>query len=153
MGMGFAGDLHSSPNVFFEGKRTYCTADSLPFEGRARVGMGFARGYPIHATRNDVMTALRIDVDRLQIALHGVSATVAEDFSTRIGRALEQRLSGLPADAVTAQLDLGLLELGRIDLKATPDAGALAGIVADRLVEVLAIRCATEKKEDTGGNG
>jgi hypothetical protein len=99
------------------------------------------------------MTALRIDVDRLQVALHGVSATVAEDFSTRIGRALEQRLSGLPADAVTAELDLGLLELGRIDLKDTPDAGALAGIVADRLVEVLAIRCATEKKEDTGGNG
>jgi hypothetical protein len=99
------------------------------------------------------MTALRIDVDRLQISLHGVSTTVAGDFSTRIGRALEQRLSGLPADAVTADLDLGMLELGRIDLKDTPDAGALAGIVADRLVEVLAMRCAAEKKEDAGGNG
>ena len=99
------------------------------------------------------MSALRIDVDRLQIALHGVSAGVAEDFSTRVGRPLEQRLSGLPADAVTADLDLGLLELGRIDLKDTPDAGALAGIVADRLVEVLTVRSATEKKENTGGNG
>ena len=98
------------------------------------------------------MTALRIDVDRLQIALHGVSATVAEDFSARIGRALEQRLSGFPADAVTADLDLGLLELGRIDLKDTPDAGALAGVVADRLVEVLAMRW-PEKKENAGGNG
>ena len=57
------------------------------------------------------MTALRIDVDRLQISLHGVSATVAEDFSTRIGRALEQRLSGLPADAVTADPDGGYLTL------------------------------------------
>ena len=99
------------------------------------------------------MTALRIDVDRLQVALHGVSAIVAEDFSTRIGRALEQRLSGLPADAVTAELDLGLLELGRIDLKDTPDAAALAGIVADRLVAVLAMRGAAHKKEDAGGNG
>ena len=99
------------------------------------------------------MTALRIEVDRLQIALHGVSATVAEDFSARIGRALEQRLSGFPADAVTADLDLGLLELGRIDVKDTPDAGALAGVVADRLVEVLAMRCVPEKKENAGGNG
>ncbi len=99
------------------------------------------------------MSAVRIDVDRLQVALRGVSATVAEDFSTRIGRALEQRLSGLPADAVIAALDLGLLELGRIDVKDTPDAGALAGIVADRLVEVLAMRCGREKKENGGGNG
>jgi hypothetical protein len=96
------------------------------------------------------MTAVRIDLDRLQVALHGVSAVVAEDFSTRIGRALEQRLSGLPADAVTAALDLGRLELGRIDLEHTPDAGVLAGIVADRLVELL---CANQHKDNAGGNG
>lgn len=97
------------------------------------------------------MSTVRIDVDRLQVALHGVSASVAEDFSTRIGRALQQRLSGLPADAVTAALDLRQLELGRIDLKDTPDAGALAGIVADRLVEMLAMRCGNKKTENRGG--
>jgi hypothetical protein len=98
------------------------------------------------------MSAVRIDVDRLQVALHGVSAAVAEDFSTRIGRALERRLGGLPAGAVTAALDLGLLDLGRIDLKDTPDAGALAGIVADRLVAMLAICCGGGKKEQGGGD-
>jgi hypothetical protein len=98
------------------------------------------------------VSAVQIEVDRLRVALHGVSAAVAEDFSTQIGRALEQRLSGLPADAVTAALDLGLLELGRIDLKDSPDAGALAGIVADRLVEMLAMRCGNEKIENGGGS-
>jgi hypothetical protein len=98
------------------------------------------------------MRAVRIDVDRLQVALHGVSAALAEDFPARIGRALEQRLSGLPADAVTAALELGLLDLGRIDLKESADAGALAGIVADRLVEVLAVRCRGEARKPGGGD-
>jgi len=96
------------------------------------------------------MSDLRIDVDRLQVALHGVSAGVAEEFSTRIGHALEQRLTRVPAGAISAQLDLGVLELGRIDLHDTPDAGALAGIVADRLVEVLATRDATRKGRNAG---
>lgn len=98
------------------------------------------------------MSAVRIEIDRLQVALYGVSATVAEDFPERIGRALEQRLNGLPAGAATSALDLGLLDLGRIDLKDTPDAGALAGIVADRLVEALAAHCGSEKKDNGGGN-
>jgi len=98
------------------------------------------------------VSAVRIEVDRLQVGLYGISAAVAEDFSTRISRALEQRLNGLPADAVTAALDLGLLDLGRIDLKDTPDAGALAGIVADRLVETVAMHCRRKKKDNGGGN-
>jgi predicted LPLAT superfamily acyltransferase len=98
------------------------------------------------------MSAVRIDVDRLQVALHGVPAALAEDFPARIGRALEQRLRGLRADAVTAALDLGLLELGRIDLTESVDAGALAGIVADRLVEVLAVRCCGEERKPGGGD-
>jgi hypothetical protein len=96
------------------------------------------------------MSAVRIDVDRLQVALHAVSATVAEDFPTRLGRALEQRLGVLPADSVTSALDLGFLELGRIDLKDGLDAGALAGVVADRLVAMLAARCGGAAKENSG---
>ena len=44
----------------------------------------------------------------------------------------------------TAELDLGLLELGASISRTRPTPRALAGIVADRLVEVLAMRCAAE---------
>jgi hypothetical protein len=98
------------------------------------------------------VSAVRVEVDRLQVSLHAVSATLAEDFSTRLRSAIEQRLSGLPANSVTTALDLPLLDLGRIELRDTPDAGVLAGIVADRLVQLLAVRCGSDKKENGGGN-
>ena len=79
---------------------------------------------------------VRIVIDRMQVALHGVSPDLGEAFPGELGRALEQRLTGPAADALAA-VDLRQLALGRIALEHTPEAGALAGLVAERLVEAL----------------
>ena len=88
----------------------------------------------------------RIAIDRMQVALHGVSPAVGEAFPGELGRALEQRLTGPVADALTA-VDLRQLALGRIALEHTPEAGALAGLVAERLVEALVARAGAARRD------
>jgi len=110
------------------------------------------------------MSDLRIDVDRLQVALHGVSAGVAEEFSTRIGHALEQRLTRVPSPFVgtfyrrpnpdsPAYVELNeRVEKGQVlcIVEAMKLMNEIENDVRGRLVEVLATRDATRKGRNAG---
>jgi hypothetical protein len=93
------------------------------------------------------MSALRIHLERLTLALHGVAAGVADDFGPALERALAARLGRLDGEPL-ARSDFSLREvrLPVVEAAAAADTAALAGMVADRLVEMLAAqaRSATE---------
>ena len=82
------------------------------------------------------MSRVSIDVGRLDLALHGVSAAVAEAAVEGLEGALRRRLGALPPDRRGAfeQADLAL---GALESGSALDAGALRGIIADRLVEAI----------------
>lgn len=94
------------------------------------------------------MSRLRIHLERLTLALHGVAAGVADDFGPELERALAARLGRLDGEPL-ARSDFSLREvrLPAVEAAAAADAAALAGMVADRLVELLAAQA------DSGNQG
>ncbi len=87
------------------------------------------------------MSGLCIQLDRLNLALHGVSADMAQALSDNLERALTERVGRLGGEPLSrADLALGGVSLGTIEATAGLDGAALAGIVAERLVEMLALR-------------
>ncbi|MCP4341210.1 MAG: hypothetical protein GY799_20595 [Desulfobulbaceae bacterium] len=81
----------------------------------------------------------RIEIDRIQIALHGVSSQVVEAATVDLEQELRRRLGGFPHNDMTA-FDMGELALGAVESKVTLDAAALRGIIADRLVQAIGNR-------------
>ena len=80
-----------------------------------------------------------IDIDRIQIALHGVSAQVVEAATEGLDKEVRRRLGVLPHLDMSA-FDMGELALGSVESKAVLDAAALRGIIADRLVQAISKR-------------
>ncbi|HEX6829700.1 MAG TPA: hypothetical protein VF104_12065 [Burkholderiales bacterium] len=87
------------------------------------------------------MSRLRIHLERLTLALHGVAAGVADDIGPELERALAERLGRLDGEPL-ARSDFSLREirLPAVEAAAAADTAALAGMVADRLVGMLAAR-------------
>lgn len=77
-----------------------------------------------------------IDIERLSIVLHGISAGVAEAAAEGLDAELRRRLGSLTGRALVSG-DLGIV---RLDANAggTLDAAALRGLIAERLVYALA---------------
>jgi len=84
------------------------------------------------------MSGFTIDIDRLNVALHGVSAVVAEEAMAGLESVLRRRLGGLRGSAVTSAVPE--LRIGPLDLPRGADAAALRALVADRLLEALVLR-------------
>ena len=83
------------------------------------------------------MSATTVDIDRIELAMFGVSAAEAEAAAGAIDTALRHRLAGWRPDIIgAAPVSLGDLDLGRIDI-ARLDAPALATLIADRLIAQL----------------
>jgi hypothetical protein len=84
------------------------------------------------------MSTTRIDIDRIELALFGVSPAEAQSATARIETLLRQRLASWRPDiAGAAPVSLGSLDLGRLDLATRLDAPALATLIADRLIAQL----------------
>jgi hypothetical protein len=88
------------------------------------------------------MSALNLDIDRLSLSLHGVSAEVAREAVADLAQELRRRLSSLPPQSLPS-LDMGGLAVGPLSAHSTLDAAALRGLIADRVMQALFDRHAT----------
>lgn len=77
-----------------------------------------------------------IDIDRLSLALHGVSAEIAEAAIAGLAPELRRRLGNLTERSLVTG-DLGVVHVGPILDQATLDVAALRALIAERLVLAL----------------
>ena len=97
------------------------------------------------------MAAVRVQLDSLRLTLHGVSAGVADGIAPQLERALAERLGRLGGEPlVRSDFSVRELRLPSIRVGGALDAAALAGIVADRLVEMLAMPARSGDEGRTG---
>jgi hypothetical protein len=92
------------------------------------------------------MSTLRLQLDRLDIRLHGVSAAVAERAVAGLAEALQSRLQGVTPGAAP-MIDLGGLELAPLQLDAGVDADGLRALLAERIGSAL------QRSVEGGGGG
>ena len=86
-------------------------------------------------------------VDRLRIAVHGVSSFVVEEAASGLETELRRRLGGRRGSwRVTA---LPTLRVGPLDLPPGADAAQLRGLIADRLLDVLFGGASEAEPEET----
>jgi hypothetical protein len=84
------------------------------------------------------MSSTTVDIDRIELTLHGVSPAEAQSAASEMGALLRQRLAGWRPDIAGASpVDLGNVDLGRVDVAALLDTRALATLIADRLIGQL----------------
>lgn len=92
------------------------------------------------------MSGAIVDIERLNIALHGVSAEIAEAAVAGLETALRRRLG---ATHMTRALDVPALRVDALDLPPGTDSAALRDLLADRLVQALGdSRMASQIEED-----
>ncbi len=82
------------------------------------------------------MSGISIDLNRLQISLHGVSAEVAESAMTGLDAELRRRLGRLSPGDLQLE-DRAELALDDIRVQGRIDASALRVLIAARLVTAL----------------
>ncbi|MGH8265245.1 MAG: hypothetical protein ACRET4_17335 [Steroidobacteraceae bacterium] len=80
--------------------------------------------------------SLSIDIERLSISLHGVSAQVAAAAASGLDGELRRRLGALAGRGLTSG-DLGSVRLGSIAVSGTLDAAQLRGLIVERLLLAL----------------
>lgn len=92
------------------------------------------------------MSSVQIDIDRVAVALHGVSSLVVEAAVSGLENEVRRRLGVLPTGPSTA-LYLEELAVGPVHSRVALDAAALRGLIAERLVEVIRHAYATTAEE------
>ncbi|MGF1625590.1 MAG: hypothetical protein ACFCVH_11965 [Alphaproteobacteria bacterium] len=92
---------------------------------------------------------MMIEIDRLEIALSGVSTLVAEQAVAGLEAELRRRLGALRGSVAVA--DVPRLSLGPLDLPPQADAAALRGLIADRLLGALLRQAAPGDDLGQGG--
>jgi len=93
------------------------------------------------------MSGLTIDIDRVTIAVQGVSALVAEEAMAGLAGALRRRLGALRGSHTAAAVPE--LRIGPLDLPPRADAGALRELIARKLLEAV-LRPETPPEEQGG---
>ena len=85
--------------------------------------------------------SISIDINRLQVSLHGVSASVAEAVVQGLEAELRRRVGvaslGRGASSGPISLDVAELGLRTIETTGTLNAAGLRGAIADRLVDAI----------------
>lgn len=81
-----------------------------------------------------------LDIDRIAIAIHGVSRALAEDATSDLKSAVARRIAALSLDtSALASVDLAQVTVA-VDAPARADASALRALIADTVAsEVLAM--------------
>lgn len=80
--------------------------------------------------------SLAIDIERLSISLHGVSAQAAAAAAAGLDGELRRRLGALAGRGLTSG-DLGAVRLGAIAVGGTLDVAQLRGLIVERLLFAL----------------
>ena len=84
------------------------------------------------------MSDTSVDIDRIALALCGVSPAEAQTAANALASMLRQRLAGWRPDAAgAAPVDLGTIDLGSVTIGTWLDAPTLTTILADRLIAQL----------------
>jgi hypothetical protein len=95
------------------------------------------------------MTRVSVELERVTIALHGISAIVAEEAMVGLEAELRRRLGTLPLGDLAA-FDAAELALPPLHARGRLDAPTLRGLIAERIVQALLSRRPapdTEEKE------
>ena len=80
---------------------------------------------------------MNVEIDRLHIALHGVSALTVEAAADGLEAEIRQRLGAAGSPGCPRPLDIGELSAGPMRSDVVLDAGALRGVIAERLIQTL----------------
>ena len=92
---------------------------------------------------------MMIEIDRIEIALAGVSALVAEQAAAGLDAELRRRLGSLRGGVTTAAVPE--LSVGPIELPPSADASALRTLIAEQLLEALMRSSAGESADRQDG--
>ncbi len=82
------------------------------------------------------MSRFRINIERINVSLHGVSAGVVEQASESLEAELKRRLGTIRVSQRGAA-DPGFLNLGPIHIEPSADGATLRSLVAERLTAAL----------------
>jgi len=82
------------------------------------------------------MSGLRIDIGRLNVGLHGISAAVVEEAAIGLDTVIARRL-GARSWAELTDFDIDELSLGPLQTTVRADPAALRDLIAERLVQTL----------------
>jgi hypothetical protein len=91
------------------------------------------------------MSEAKMNISKLSISLHGVSAIVAEEAVSNLGNELRRRLNEYDLQDFILR-DLNNISISPIHVRNVLDANGLSGIIADRLIE--SITHTDEKNEE-----
>lgn len=96
---------------------------------------------------------MKVDVDlgRVTLSLHGVSAQMAEEAVDGLGEELRRRLGALALGDV-ASFDCAELALAPFTAPTVLDAGALRGMIAERLTAAIFTSPKTTTEAAGGGS-
>ncbi len=84
---------------------------------------------------------IKININRVTVALHGVSAQVVESAVKGLEEELHRRLGSLPP-GISTDIDIGELSLGPVRNTSVLDGAALRGIIAEQLAGAVRARFA-----------
>ena len=85
-----------------------------------------------------------VEIDRIRVALHGVSAELVEAAVAGLEAEIGRRLGSLGSVSRLEARDLGELSVGPLHSDSVLDAGALRGVIAERLAEAIRSRMSGE---------
>lgn len=79
---------------------------------------------------------ISVDIDRMNLSLHGISSAIVEQSIQGLEDELHRRL-GVLANQDMASFDITTLSIGPIKTDMKVDATTLRHLIADRIVEVI----------------
>lgn len=99
-------------------------------------------------------TTVNIDINRLRIAVHGVSAQLIEEALQGLDSELGRRLGvyGIGAGGNWAPASISELALSPVHLDTTMDVAGLRGLIADRLLDAIAAQTEASAGVADGGD-
>jgi len=82
------------------------------------------------------MSRYRINIERLNVSLHGVSATVAEEASQNLEAELKRQLGAMRISHRGAT-EPGFFDMGPLQVDPNIDSATLRSLIAERLCTVM----------------
>jgi len=83
-----------------------------------------------------MMSRYRINIERVNVSMHGVSAAIVEQATQNFEAELRRQVGAIRLSQEN-DVDLESLDLGPINIEATTDGETLRGLIAGRLSAAL----------------
>ena len=83
-----------------------------------------------------MMSRYRVNIERVNVSMHGVSAAVVEQTTQNIEKELRRQLGQLRLSAGNTT-DIESLDLGSLNIESGTDGNALRNLIAERLSAAL----------------